>query len=499
MSKDEKLGDKSISAFLWVLVDKLLGSVVNFVVTIILARLLFPEDFGLVAMVMIFFELSYVFVESGFMTALVREKEISEIDKSTTFIFNLASSFVLYTILFFGAPAIAAFFDQELLVWIVRIMGINLIINAFAIIQRATLTQRIDFKTQTKVRFVAVLISGGVAIALALTGWGVWALVARFGVMGLMDTIFLWVWNPWKPSLKFSGRSFRRLFGFGSKILAAAILDKFYVHVYNLLIGKFFAAAILGYYSQAANFKNMAINTLFQAIQKVTYPVLSKLQDELERLKEGYRKVIKLSTFIILPAMVFLGVLAELVIVALVGEKWLPSVVFLQLLCLAGATFHFSAVNLNMLLVIGRSDVSLRLEVIKKVNITIAILIGIQYGIYGLVIGEVVSSYINLIINAYYSDKFLNYSLLEQIKDVLPTIVFSGIAGGVIFFLKDIPISSGILLLTVVTAIGALCYVGLHFFTKTKEMALIREIIIPKLMTLLGKSFYKSKPVSLDQ
>ncbi|MBK6931703.1 MAG: lipopolysaccharide biosynthesis protein [Saprospirales bacterium] len=279
------LSERSLSAIVWSFLDKLGSSVISFVVTIILARLLSPEDFGLVAMVMIFFEFSSVFVESGFSTALVREKTISEADKSTTFIFNLTASLVVYAILFAGAPWIATFFKQPLLAWIIRIMGLNLIVNALSIVQHSVLLQKIDFRTQAIVRSVAVLISGSCAVLLAYNGGGVWSLVARFMLMDLTTTLLFWLIIPWKPSAQFSRESFKKLFGFGSKILAAAVLDKFYVHIYKLLIGKLFSAATLGFYTQANNFTNMVINTLFRTVHNVTYPVLSKLQDDTENSK----------------------------------------------------------------------------------------------------------------------------------------------------------------------------------------------------------------------
>jgi len=485
MSKS--LSERSLSAILWLFLDKLGGSSVNFIVTILLARLLSPEDFGLVAMVMVFFEFSAVFVESGFSTALIREKTISDLDKSTTFIFNFVAAILLYLALFAAAPSIAAFFNQDILVWIVRIMGLNLIFNAFSIIQRTMLIQQVHFKTQTKIRFLTVSISGICAILLAYHGFGVWALVIRFGLNDLLDSILLSLMNRWRPRAQFSLASFKRLFGFGSNILAAAILDKFYTHIYKLLIGKFFAAATLGFYMQANNFTNMVINTLFRTIQNVTYPVLAQLQDEQEKLKEGYRKILKLSSFIIIPAMVILGVLAEPVIVALVGEKWLASVPMLQLLCLSGLTYHFSSINLNMLLVLGRSDLSLRLEVVKKVNITIAIVVGIQFGIYGLIIGEVITAYVNLFINAFYSNKFLKYAIGEQIRDVLPTIGFSLLTGAILLFLKEIPFTPGVIFVILASAAGFGGYFALHFFAKTEEMHLLRHMIIPKTMKLITK------------
>lgn len=482
------LSEKSLSGILWVFADKLGGSSINFIITIVLARLLSPEDFGLVAMVMIFFEMSSVFVESGFSTALIREKEISEADKSTTFLFNMATSVVLYVALFFSAPLIASFFDQPALLWIVRIMGLNLIIDALSIVQGSTLTQQIDFKTQTKARFGAVVISGIAGVALALQGMGVWALVVRILVMAIMQTFFLWRFNPWKPSLVFSRESFRRLFGFGSKILSAALLDKFFSHIYKVVIGKFFAAASLGFYTQAANFSNMVINTLFRTVQSVTYPVLSKLQDDRPRLKEGYRKILVLSSFIIFPAMTLLGVLAKPALLALVGEKWLPSVPFLQLLCLAGATYHFTTVNLNMLLVLGRSDLSLKLEVVKKMVIALAIFIGLPFGIFGLVIGEVIATYINMTINAYYSKKFLQYSFPEQVLDVMPTLSISLMMGVMVFFISSLTYDNAWVQLLLGGLLGSVAYLGLHILAKTKEIELIRRMIIPKTMQLLAKT-----------
>ncbi|MCB0623988.1 MAG: lipopolysaccharide biosynthesis protein, partial [Saprospiraceae bacterium] len=427
--------------------------------------------------------------ESGFSAALVREKNITEIDKSTTFIFNFISSIILYVLLFFAAPAIAAFFEEEALTWIVRVMGLNLIINSLAIIQRATLTQQIDFKTQTKVRFVAVIGSGIVGVIMAFYGFGVWSLVAKIGVMAVMDSLFLWILNPWMPSWRFSMESFRRLFGFGSKILLSSLIDKFFQHVVNLLIGKFFAAALLGFFTQANNFVNMVKNNLFQTIQKVSYPVLAKLQDDRSKLKEGYRQIIKLSSFVIIPGMVLLGVLAKPALVALVGEKWLPSAPFVQLLCVAGVTYHFNAINLNMLLVLGRSDLTLKLEIVKKAVIVLAIAIGLPYGIYGLVIGQVVSQYIALFINSYYSDKFLDYSLTEQVLDILPSLIISLLAGGLVLTLSKQMPGAALLILLVGSAAGSICYLGFHLLARTEEMSIIRTIIIPKTRLLFAKLF----------
>ncbi len=483
----QSLGERSLAAVGWAVLDKFSGSVLSFVVTILLARLLSPEDFGVVAMVMVFFDFSAVFVESGFSTALIRERHLSEADKTTTFIFNLAAAVVLYGLLFVAAPHIAAFFGQPLLATIVRVMGLSLIVNALSIVQHSVLIQQIDFKTQTLVRLGGVVFSGGAALFMAYHGWGVWSLVARFMVLDLTTTVLYWVLGGWRPKGRFSRGSFQRLFGFGWRILAAAVLDKFYFHIYKLLIGRFFSAAALGYYSQAGNFTNMVINTLFRTVQSVTYPVLAKLQDDSQRLKAGYRKMLQLSSFIIVPALTLLAVLAEPVVVVLVGKKWLPCVPMLQLLCLSGLTIHFSTVNLNMLLVLGRSDLSLRLEILKKVVITLAIVAGISFGIYGLIIGEVVASYVNLLINVWYSRQLLGYSFGEQVRDITPTLLFSALAGGLLFLLKDLSPAPTTISLILLAGAGGTVYLMLHFVAKTEEVHFIRHSILPKTLKLLAK------------
>lgn len=473
----DSLKDKSVTAFLWVLVDKIGGSVANFIVTIILARLLMPEDFGLVAMVMVFFEISSSFIQSGFGFALVREKEISEIDKSTTFIFNLVTACIFYILLFLAAPAIGSFFNQNLLSGIVRVMGLNLIIGSFSIVQVAVLTQKIDFKTQTKVRLLAVIVSGAGAIVMAVNGYGVWSLVARLGIMELMSALLLWIVNPWKPAFQFSMQSFRKLFGFGSKILAEAVIDKFFRNMLQLLMGKFYSSTALGFFAQANNFCNMAANNFTQVIQKVTYPVLAKLKEDRAKLKDGYRQIITMSSFGIVPVMVLMGVLAEPLIVTFVGEKWLESVRFLQMLCVAGAVYHFNSINLDMLLVLGRVDLSLKLEVIKKIIYAVSIIIGMQFGIYGMVTGQVIATYIALFINTWYSDLFLGYSLSEQIKDVAPSVGFSLLTGAVVVILQRSMEVPGFFQLLFGCGVGVILYLGLHYIARTKELALLKSFV----------------------
>ena len=484
----KSLTDKYFSGVIWVLFDKLGTGLINFIITIIFARLLSPSDFGLIAMVMIFFDMSSTLVDSGFSKALVREKEIASIDKSTTFVFNLVIAVFLYGLLFITAPMIAHFFNQEILIWVVRIMGLNLIIDAFGIIQHATLTQQINFKLLAKARLLTVVLSGAIAILMAFQGFGVWSLVTQFCLMRLLNTIFLCIINKWKMSIKFSWESFNRLFNFGSKILLTGLLLKFHQHIYQLLIGRFYSATLLGFYAQANTFKKITVLTLFESTNRVTYPVLSKMQDNKEKLKSVYRKILKMNTFLLVPALVLLGVLAQPFIVTLVGEKWLPSVPMFQLLCVAGITYHFSRINFNLLLAMGRSDLTLKLEIYKVISVTLAVFFGIKYGIYGLIVGEVIASYINMMISMYYSKKYLSYTFSEQVLDVLPTISISFLIGLIIFVFNTLYVSIPLLHLLTGGILGSICYLGLHYIIQTKEVAMIQNLLIPRMKKMLATS-----------
>lgn len=411
--------------FFWVTIERFGQQLLAGITFIVLARLLTPEDFGLIGMLMIFLAISESIVESGMGQALIREKEITPQDRATVFWLNLLMSLVFFGILYVSAPWIAGFYEQAELTDLIRFMGLGIIFNGMAIIQRSELTQQMQFKKQAYAQLPALFISGASAIVLAFLGYGVWALAVQFILTSFLSSSILWFLSPVKILFTWNKESFLRLFGFGYKLLLAGLLNTTYQHIYKLIIGKVFLTATLGFYTQAQKLQQLASQTLIGVIQKVTYPLLSKAGDEPARLKRGYRQVIQSSSFIIFPPMLLLLIFAEPIMYYVLGPQWLPAAPFLQLLCLSGMLFHLHSINLNLLKVLGRSDLFLKLEVIKKINITIAIVIGLQYGIYGLLIGQVVSSYIALIINTYYTAKFLDYSLLEQGEDVLKIFVLS--------------------------------------------------------------------------
>jgi len=478
------LAEKSLSGFFWSFGSNVGTRVTALVVGIILARLLTPADFGLVAMLYIFFQISHSFVNSGFSQALIREKEISEEDKSTTFYVNILVSLLFYFLLWIAAPLIASFYQQPKLLWLTRFMGLSVIFNALTIVQSALLTQELNFKSLSYVEIGTNVITGGVAITLAFRGFGVWALAVNYVLRTFIRSIFFWIINPWKPIGFINKKSFKKLFGFGSKLLASGLIETTYQNIYKLIIGKFFTASILGFFTQAQNLKNNASQGIVSSLQRVTYPILSKIKNEPERLKSGYRKIIQVTSFFVFPAMIGLAITAKPLIVTLMGEKWLPAVSMLQILCFSGILYHFHAINLNVLKVVGRSDLFLKLEVIKKINITIAIVIGLQFGIWGLLIGQVISSYIALYINMYYTSTFINYSTGEQILDVLPLLLLNIPMIAILELINWFGFQNIGLQLILMIVAGVLTYGLTSIIYKTPPAKIVMDLLGPRIKFL---------------
>lgn len=474
------LGKKALSGFSWTLISNIGLKIVTLAVGVVLARLLTPEDFGLVAMLIVFFEVSQSLVDSGFSQALIREERISESDKSTTFCLNVMIAIFLYVLLWILAPKIALFYNNESLIELTRFMGLSIIFQSFTLVQRATLTQQLEFKKITKINITTSVLSGTIGIVLAIQGFGVWALAYKYVALSGLMSIFYFAINPWVPKQFVNKSSFEKLFGFGSKLLLAGILNKLYQNIYKLIIGKFFAAATLGLYTQAKLYVNQVTQSAVSTLQTVTYPILSKAKDDPERLREAYRKIIMASSYVIFPLTMGLAVMAKPLILTLVGVKWIGTVPFLQLICLSGALYHLHSINLNVLKVMGRSDLFLKLEIIKKVNITIAILIGIQFGIWGLLIGSVVSSYIALFINMYYTRSFINYSYKDQFIDLLPIVVMSLPMLIVMYGFVELTSLPNYLELLFGTIIGIIVYLSVTLAAKSTALGHILALLSTK-------------------
>jgi teichuronic acid exporter len=416
----ENLKSKTVRGVLWSATERFSVQALQFILGIILARLLLPSDYGLVGMLTIFMAISQTFVDSGFSSALIQKKNRTETDYSTVFIFNIGVGLFVYLLLYLSAPFISEFYNSPELTLLTKVIGVNIIITSFSVVQQAKLNIILDFKTQAKASLSSAFIGGCIGIALAYKGYGVWALVAQSLIINSLRTIILWHVSNWQPTTGFSKKSFDTLFSFGSKLLVTGLLNTIFINLYYLVIGKVFNARELGFYSRAKQFQKFPSENVTGILQRVTFPVLSMIQDDNIRLEKTFRIMIRLSTFVVFPLMIGLAVVSEPLIRLLLTDKWMPAVPLLQLLCVAGITYPVHALNLNVLSVKGRSDLILKLEIIKKLIITCAILVTYSFGVKAMVIGQIITAAIAFIINTYYAGEMIKYGTWKQIKDMLP-------------------------------------------------------------------------------
>lgn len=472
------LKDKTIKGLIWTFSDVVLNQGIQFVIQIFLARLLMPEEFGLIGMITVFIAVSNSIIDSGFSNALIREEKTTDEDYSTIFYFNLITSFILYLILYLISPIISKFFNQPQLSSILRVLAITLIINSFGIIQRTILIKKINFKVQMNINIVSSIISGVLAVILAYNGFGVWSLVFRTIVMQLMQSIMLSIVNRWSPKLIFSIKSFKKLFGFGWKLLISGLIDTLYNNIYYLVIGKVYSPTSLGYYTNAQKLRDVAATSISSSVQKVTYPVLSSIQSKEEKLKDAYRKIIKNSVYITFPIMVGIASVSKSLILILFGENWINSVSYFQILCLAGMLYPLHAINLNILQVKGRSDLYLKIELIKKgisVGIIFIVII-LKLGILSLIWVSVLNSIISFFINSYYSKDIINYSTRDQLKDIYIILLITIFMGFITYNVGILINVSNILKLIIQTLVGISIYVLLSYVFKVEEFYTLLNI-----------------------
>ena len=414
----ESLKNQTVSGVAWSFLERYATQGVSFIITIIMARLLSPSEYGLLGMLAIFISISQVFIDGGFSNALIQKKEKCDEDFSTVFYINVGISLVFYAILFFCAPLIARFFNEPQLVLITRVYTFNLVINALAAVNKTKLTIAVDFKTQLKISLIAATTSGVAGIIAAYNGFGVWALVLQYMLSALLNVVLSFVYVKWHPSFIFSKESFNSLFKFGSKLLGAQLIGTVYVNLYNLAIGKRYSAEQLGYYTRAGQFGQLVSSNLSSIMTRVSFPVLSQVQDDDERLISVYKRFIQVVAFIVFPLSLGLGGIAKPMILSLLGAKWAGSILLLQILSFAYMCDGITIINLNLLYVKGRSDYVLRLEIIKK-SIAFAILFAtIWFGLEVICIGQAVYSLIAVALNTHYTNKILNYGIVKQVKDI---------------------------------------------------------------------------------
>ncbi|MEG1724009.1 MAG: lipopolysaccharide biosynthesis protein [Anaerovoracaceae bacterium] len=470
------LKTKTIHGAVWSFVDNIASSGITFLVGIILARLLTPEEFGVLGMLTIFIAISNSFVDSGFSNALIRKNDVKAIDYNTVFYFNILIGIGCYIFLFIASPAISRFFREPQLLNVTRVLGLVLIINALAIIQRTQFIKKIDFKTQAKISIISSLSSGSIGVGMAFAGCDVWSLVGQQLSRQFFNTLFLWIYSKWRPAWEFSWKSFHEMFSFGSKLLVSGLLETIYQNIYYLIIGRFYSSGLLGQYTRAEQFNTIFSSNLTSVVQRVSFPVLSSIQEEEQRLKEAYRRVMKMTMFVTFACMLGLAATAKPLILLLIGEKWLPAVAYLQIICFSGMLYPLHAINLNILQVKGRSDIFLKLEIIKKCIGVMPIVIGIFYGIEFMLLVGVIISMIAYFFNSYYSGRLINYSTWSQIRDILPMFgvsLFVAICMWGLSFL-DIP---NMLILPLQCIVGIMLAIIIYKRIKLPEYFEIKEIV----------------------
>lgn len=443
---EQSLKDKTVKGVAWSGIDNVVQFGVTFVVSIVLARLLSPDDYGLLGLIAVFTAVCTALINGGFTTALIRKKDATDDDYNTAFIVNLGISLLLYIVIFLCSPLIANFFERHELVGLTRVSSLGMIIGALALVQQTRLTKRIDFKTQAKITLIASVCSGVIGIVMACFDFGVWALVAQQLSVQTLRTVLLWFYNKWVPKLRFSSKSFHELFGFGWKMMVSGVLDTVWKELYQVIVGKFYSPATLGQYTRAKQFSQLFSSNLTSVIQRVTYPVLSNIQDDKERMIVAYRRIIKTTMFITAISMFWLGAISEPLLYCLIGPKWHEAATYLPLICISGSLYPLHAINLNMLQVQGRSDLFLGLEIVKKIVGLAPLTVCIIYGVMPMLYVNLVTGAICYFLNSYFPGKLLGYTSWMQLKDIAPSYGLSTLIAISVYFLKYLPITNWVIL-----------------------------------------------------
>ena len=459
------LKQRAFTATAWSGADILLRNGIQFVVSVVLARLLVPEDFGIVAMLYLFTGIAGAFVDSGFSAALIRQQDTTHIDESTVFWFNLAIGCVFAILLVISAHTIATFFGHAILVPLTWVMAANVFVTALSSIHVTLLTKRLEFRSQMKIGVVATVLSGVVAIWMASAGFGLWALAAQTLLATICTTIMLWWISDWRPGWVFSLVSARRLFGFGSYLLGASLLDIFYNRLYSVLIGKQFGARDLGFYNRADGTKQLPVGVLTGILSRVALPVFATVSGDPDKLRRGVRMSLKGMMLINVPMMLGLAAVADVLVITLLGEQWLPAAPILQVLCLAGVFWPLHVINLNVLLAQGYSHLFFRLEVVKKVLGISLLLLGTLFGLMGIAWSTVLFGALAFLINAHYTKQFLDYGAYRQLKDFLPVSMAALVMFGVVRWVSIVWTAHPLVELMGLVVLGAVIFVGLaHLF-----------------------------------
>lgn len=480
MSHKKSLRELTVSGVLWNFAELLLRRGTTGVTTLILAWFLTPEDFGLVAMLAVFIAFANIMVDAGFSQAMIRKKAISTRAYNTAFFSNITLAVVVYLLLFTVSPAIAKLYDIPELVELTRVASLAVVLNALYLVPQVALRRELKFKLQMSVSLPAAIISGLLAIVLAYLGMGVWSLIFQVITQSALTAFFYWRLRLWQPDLEFDWNELKCLFSFSSYLLVNQIFNVPFKHMYIFVIAKWFSASLAGFYYFAEKLRDLMIEQLVSSIRTVTFPALAQLQDNPEKLKNGYRKVMSMTTFVLFPVLIFVAAMAEAIFTALLPNKWLPAASFLQLMCIATLMYPLHFINVNAFKVKGRADLVLYLSLIKKI-ITFSILImSFSYGITGILIGQIIASVLTYLPNCIYSKKLIGYSVKEQLADVIPSLTLAIVIGLVLFYLQTVLSWPSLIEVIVMGALGAGLYLSAAWVFKFEALTLVNRLVLNK-------------------
>ena len=482
----DNLQKKTFSGFLWMFSQKFTLEFFYFVQGIILARLLLPSDYGLIAMTGVFFAVSNCFIDSGFSSALIRKVNRTAIDYSTVFVTNVVLTFFFAALLYVCSPLIASFYNEPILTDIVRANSVLMVLSSFNAVQATRMTINLQFKHLSIANVTVSIIVGLTTIALALLDYGVWSLVYPSFLGPFLRWAFYWHYQHWHPGLKFSWKIWREYFGFGSKLLASSLLDTIWKNIYPIIIGKKYSASDLGYFSKGRSYAYLPAMTFQGVLSQVTFPVLSSIQDDDCKLQSVYRRLIRLSGFVIFPIVIGVAALAKPLIILMITEKWAPSISYLQVICFAAMWYPIHALNLNLLKVKGRSDLFLYLEIFKKALSAIVIIITIPFGVFYMCVGSVITSLLCLGVNTFYTGKLIHVGFFTQMRDLLPSLIYTFSMGILVWSVTQM-IPSMWLRILVGIPLGIIYYVGISKLMKSQELDYLIVLIKDNILKRYGK------------
>lgn len=475
------LKKQAIGGVIWTVFDSFILRAFTLVTTLVLARWLGPTDFGLIGMIAIFIGIGSSITDSGLSSSLIRTKNADDHDFSTVFILNLSFSLCIYLLMFISAPFIADFFKQDILINVIRVYCVSFIISGFSAVQLARLNASMQFKKIAKFNIPGIIFSSLIGLLLGYLGYGVWALVWMYLSNQIIKTLILWFASQWRPSLHFSKEKAYFHYSFGYRLMLSGLLNTIFQYIYNIVIGKFYTVKDLGFYERSKSLNDYPVTTITGVISRVTYPLLVSVSEDKEKLGSVYKKILGITFFITAPLMFGLSAIAHPLFNLILGVKWLEAVPYFQILCLAGMFYPIHAFNLNVFQVFGRSDLFLKLEIIKKGIVLIAVFIGIQFGIYGLLWSSVLTSVFALFVNTYHSKDLINYKTLDQLKDLMPTYIISLIMFFLIHYILILfDHYSSIIQIILAFILGLSYYISVNLLFKNSSFIFITKLIKEK-------------------